>query len=333
MRICLACSGGGHLRQILLLNNVYKDLDHYFVTQRTPLAESTSQEHRVHFVPDIALGLLTKSPRAWWSFLRNLSRSFAILWKERPTVILSTGAGTALNTLMLGRLFGANVIFLETFAHTQTPSLTGRLVAPLAHAHLVQWPALKERFPRARVISPLSETGRTIPEKPPEDQRTLVTVGTHGPFDRLIREVEKAVMEGKISAGVVAQVGSGGHKSTRFKCFESCDPQEMERLLNESRLLITHAGTGSILSGLKAGCRVIAITRQAAHGEHYDDHQVEILDEMVSRGAILGGRDPSCLMGLLEQVNDFSPKEIILSTVELEAEIGRLFAEWGRVRS
>jgi len=54
---------------------------------------------------------------------------------------------------------------------------------------------------------------------------------------------------------------------------------------------------------------------------------------MLSRGAILGGRDPSCLMGLLEQVNDFSPKEIILSTVELEAEIGRLFAEWGRVRS
>jgi UDP-N-acetylglucosamine--N-acetylmuramyl-(pentapeptide) pyrophosphoryl-undecaprenol N-acetylglucosamine transferase len=327
-KLCLACSGGGHLRQILLLKSVYQDLDHFFVTQRTPLAESASKEHRVHYVPDVALGLLNRSPRAWWAYLRNFGRSLSALISERPDIILSTGAGAALNTFVLGRLLGARTIFVETFAHTKTPSLTGRLVSPLAHLHLVQWPALAARFPRAKVISPLVETGQTVPKKNEKIHQVLITVGTHGPFDRLLHEVERLCLEGTITGPIVAQVGPGGYQSTALHCFESCNQTEMEQLLQQSHLLITHAGTGSILSGLKAGCKVIAIARQARFGEHYDDHQLEILDEMQKRGAILGGTDPSLLASLLSQVPAFEPREVVVSTVGIEAEIQRQIVEW-----
>ncbi len=284
--------------------------------------------HRVHYVPDIALGLLNRSPRAWWAFARNLALSAKILLSERPDIILSTGAGAVLNTLLLGRLLGARTIFVETFAHTKTPSLTGRLISPFAHLHIVQWPALAERFPRAKVISPLTETGRSIPTKDRSIHQVLITVGTHGPFDRLIQEVERLLTAGKITGPVVAQVGPGGYQSSAFRCFECCHQAEMERLLQQSHLLITHAGTGSILSGLKADCKVIAITRQARFGEHYDDHQLEILEEMQIRGAILGGKDPSALSGLLEQLAEFTPREVVISTTGIETEINRQITEW-----
>lgn len=313
---------------MLLLKNVYQDLDHFFVTQQTPLSESIALDHRLHHVPDIALGLLHRSPRAWYEYVHNLALSLRILLTEWPDIIISTGAGSVLNTLLLGRLLGRRIIFLETFAHTRTPSLTGRLISPLAHAHLVQWPALAKRFPRATVISPLVETGQSIPPKDPSIRQVLVTVGTHGPFDRLVHEVEHLHLSGKLAGPVVVQTGPGGYQPDGIRCFESCHQQEMELLLQQSHLLITHAGTGSILSGLKAGCKVIAITRQARFGEHYDDHQVEILEEMQSRGAILGGKDPACLATLLEQVTEFTPREVTISTTLIETELKRLVEMW-----
>lgn len=328
LKICLACSGGGHLRQLLLLRDFLSNHDVFLITARTPLAESVAGELRVEYVEDIALGLLKKSPKAWWAFLKNLLATIRILARERPDVVLSSGAGTALNAIFCSRLLGSRCIFLETFAHSQTPSLTGRLAARWVNAHLVQWKALLERFPSAVLVSPLEETGEVIPPKPPEIRQVLVTVGTHGPFDRLVREVDHLIETGVLTDPVVAQAGRSLFQSFKMRCFESCGQDEMKNLLRESRLLITHAGTGSILSGLEAGCRVIAIPRRASEGEHYDDHQFEILQEMVSRGAILGGNDPTDLERLVGQAESFRPMRIRISTERIEAELTRLFEEW-----
>jgi UDP-N-acetylglucosamine transferase subunit ALG13 len=321
------------MRQLLLLKNLYGHLDHYFVTQSTPLAESVSQEHRCHFVPDVALGLLKKSLSAWWAFFKNFVASLRVYLRERPDMVLSTGAGTALNTLIIARLFGSKVVFLETFAHSQTPSLTGKIAARFVHAHLVQWEALRKRYPEAILACPLVETSEAMPSKPAGANQILVTVGTHGPFDRLIREVERLIERRTLVGPVIAQVGPGGYRSPRMKAFESCGQDEMLRHLSESGVLITHSGTGSILSGLEAGCKVIAIARKAQMGEHYDDHQLEILEEMKTRGAILGGADPSELEGLIGRLESFQPKQIRISTEPIEREIKQLLALWfpGRV--
>ena len=328
MKICLSSSGGGHLRQLLSIEEVYANLDHYFVVSRSALSESVARSHRCFFVDDTALGRLTRSPKAWWSLAANLAKSLWILARERPDVILSTGAGAALCTLVMGRLFGCKVIFLETFAHSRTPSLTGRLVSPLAHAHLVQWESLKAVFPRAVVVSPLVETGELVPDQPEKPRLTLLTVGTHGPFDRLVRAAERLIEAGKLTHPVIAQVGEGGYQSPAVQAFESCDNAEMKRLLGESDLVITHAGTGSILSALEAGCKVIAIARSSVCGEHYDDHQQEILEELIARNAILGSKDPADLENLLEKVSSFRPQRIEISPEPIVREIQRLLDRW-----
>jgi len=46
--------------------------------------------------------------------------------------------------------------------------------------------------------------------------------------------------------------------------------------MEECDLLITHAGTGAIVSALKNGKKVVAVPRLAKYGEHVDDHQMQI---------------------------------------------------------
>lgn len=332
-RIAFACSGGGHLRQILQLRSIAEQYPHFFITERTPLAESIERDHRVAYVEDIALGLLKRSPKAWWNLIRNLFQSSGILWSERPDLVISTGAGAALPTLLLARLFGAKVIFLETFAHTRSPSLTGRIVSRWANAHLVQWKGVLDRYPRATLVSPLVVTEDRIPAKPDRVRQIAITVGTHAPFDRLVREVEKLVQSGIIKDPVVAQVGEGGVMPTNIRSFETCPQGSLEEILVGSRIAITHAGTGSILSALKAGCRVIAFPRRAELGEHYDNHQREILEAMVGLGAILAGDDPSELSRLLTEAETFEPVSVYISPDPIEREIRRLIAAWFPNRS
>jgi UDP-N-acetylglucosamine:LPS N-acetylglucosamine transferase len=68
----------------------------------------------------------------------------------RPRAIVSTGAGVAVPFCYVGRLFGARVVFIESFSRTTRPSLTARLVYPIATDFFVQWPGVLPYFRRAR---------------------------------------------------------------------------------------------------------------------------------------------------------------------------------------
>ena len=53
MKICLVCSGGGHLSELLQLESMYSKYDHYFVTYRTVLSESLAQTNKVYFINNV----------------------------------------------------------------------------------------------------------------------------------------------------------------------------------------------------------------------------------------------------------------------------------------
>jgi UDP-N-acetylglucosamine:LPS N-acetylglucosamine transferase len=87
--------------------------------------------------------------RNMWNLLRNSLLAFRLMARNRPMAIVTTGAGIAVPFCYLGRLFGARVVYIESFSRIREPSLTGRLVHPVAHRFFVQWPELLDRFPKA----------------------------------------------------------------------------------------------------------------------------------------------------------------------------------------
>jgi beta-1,4-N-acetylglucosaminyltransferase len=142
MKICLASSAGGHLTQIRKLEKLYIKYDYFFVTFYAEPIKDLPKTERFYFVLDPG--------RNAYKFFINAVQSLKIFLKERPDVVISTGAGVAIAMCWLARLMGKKVIFLEDWCVVEKPSLSGRLVYPVANLFIIQWEQLKRYYPKAK---------------------------------------------------------------------------------------------------------------------------------------------------------------------------------------
>jgi beta-1,4-N-acetylglucosaminyltransferase len=133
----------------------------------------------------------------------------------------------------------------------------------------------------------------------------FVTTGTNGePFDRLISWVEQAAGgEPLVVQGGPSRLRPEGATWRDYVSFE-----ELERLIREARVVVSHGGVGSILVTLLNGKRPLVVPRLAGRGEAVDDHQLHLarrlaredivvlvehengLREAVRRGSSLAGQ-------------------------------------------
>jgi beta-1,4-N-acetylglucosaminyltransferase len=138
MKICIVSSCGGHLTEVRSLRQAYESHPHFYVLNDKAILPPEMQG-KTYFI--------AHSERDWKFFL-NLWEAFRILRRERPQVILSTGAGPAVPFALVGRLlFSTKVVFVETLTSVRRPSLTGRIMYRLAHRFFYQWKGLERFFP------------------------------------------------------------------------------------------------------------------------------------------------------------------------------------------
>jgi UDP-N-acetylglucosamine:LPS N-acetylglucosamine transferase len=91
------------------------------------------------------------------NLLRNLVLAFRVVRRLRPAAIVTTGAGVAVPFAWAGRLLGAQVVYVETLARIERPSLSYRLAAPAVTRTYVQWPELQRALPQARFCGTVFE--------------------------------------------------------------------------------------------------------------------------------------------------------------------------------
>lgn len=101
----------------------------------------------------------------------------------------------------------------------------------------------------------------------------FVTVGTQIPFDRLIQMVDEIapMLNGE---EIIAQSCNGTYIPRNFSTRQFILPAEFEQIMNSARLIIAHAGTGSIIGAMQRRKPLIVVPRKAALGEHRNDHQL-----------------------------------------------------------
>jgi UDP-N-acetylglucosamine transferase subunit ALG13 len=136
----------------------------------------------------------------------------------------------------------------------------------------------------------------------------FVTLGTQDKhFDRLLKAVYKLETDEKI----IAQIGSTEFKSSKpeekFEIHKFLSNEEFEKYMDEARVVITHAGVGTIIYGLKKNKKMIVAARLKKYGEHVNDHQLQILQTFASEGYIIPLENFDDLPKLLEM--EFTPKE------------------------
>ena len=148
----------------------------------------------------------------------------------------------------------------------------------------------------------------------------LVTLGTQDKaFVRLLQAIDNEIKNGNIKEKVVVQAGYSitKYKSDNMEMFDLIDREEFNKLVKECSLLITHGGVGSILTGLKAGKKVIAIPRLAKYKEHINDHQIQIVNEFSKKGYILAYNEDDKLSDILEKAKKFKPEKYVSNTDNL----------------
>ena len=114
----------------------------------------------------------------------------------------------------------------------------------------------------------------------------FVTVGTQLPFERMVAAVDAWVGRQVEKPEALVQVGSGRTDYANVKCVRSLDAAGYARAIADARLMIAHAGTGSILTALDSGIPVIVFPRDNALGEHRDDHQIQTARQMERMGLV-----------------------------------------------
>jgi len=141
--LLLVCSSGGHLLQMHELRPAWEPFPRLWVTFNKSDARALLREEQV-------VHAYGPTNRNIPNLLRNLALALRVIRRERPAALLTTGAGVAVPFAWIARLYGVPVIYVESFTRIDQPSLSARMIAPVATRLYAQWPELAGRVPRFR---------------------------------------------------------------------------------------------------------------------------------------------------------------------------------------
>lgn len=139
MRICLAGSAGGHLSQLLKVASAWSGHTICWITTTEVVRASLGGDGNVYVVGEC-------NRQHPLRVLAVLFRCIRVICKEKPDLVISTGAASGCMTALFGHLMGAKVVWLDSITNVHRLSLSGRLVRPVADLFLVQWPALAQKY-------------------------------------------------------------------------------------------------------------------------------------------------------------------------------------------
>lgn len=142
MKICLVGSSGGHLTHLYMLKPFWKDKERVWVTFDKEDARSILEGEKVYpcYYP---------TNRNLKNLIRNTVVAWRVLRREKPDLIVSSGAAVAVPFFYLGKLMEKKLIYIEVYDRIDKATLTGRLVYPIVDCFIVQWEEQKKVYKKA----------------------------------------------------------------------------------------------------------------------------------------------------------------------------------------
>ncbi len=147
MKIGFIASSGGHWEELMCLQEIAKEHDSFYITEEGGQANDSKLDN-VYTVRQIN----RREKTFLFKFIMLFITAVKLLRKEKPDVVITTGALIAFPFCLIAKLLGTKVICVETFARVTNKSITGRLIYPFADLFLVQWEPLLEIYPKAKYI-------------------------------------------------------------------------------------------------------------------------------------------------------------------------------------
>lgn len=134
-RVMLVASGGGHWVELMRLREAWRGKDVAYVTVQ-PDYQTQVLGARFYCVRDA-----TRWSR--WSLLQMVAQVAWVMLRERPAVVISSGALPGVVALRIGKWLGARTLWIDSIANVEALSLSGQRALGFADLHLTQWQHLQ----------------------------------------------------------------------------------------------------------------------------------------------------------------------------------------------
>lgn len=151
LKICLASSSGGHFSQLRQLKEIYGNYETFWVLEKNQTTINFSKDNKVYYLKQQErknIGFIFK-------LIINIISSLKLIIKERPNVIITTGAGAVFPACLFGKILGSKIIFIESYAKISSPTLTGKIIYKFADMFYVQWEEMLKFYPDAEYRGPI----------------------------------------------------------------------------------------------------------------------------------------------------------------------------------
>lgn len=147
LKVCFAASSGGHFEQLMMLNPLMDKYDSFILTEKTDYQVNT-QNYTTYFLKQI-----NRKEKLWvLNMLQIIVKSFFVFLTERPEVVVCTGVLAMIPMCLICKLFRKKVIYIESFAKSESPTETGKLLYKFADNFYVQWKIMLDIFPKASYL-------------------------------------------------------------------------------------------------------------------------------------------------------------------------------------
>lgn len=150
-KVMFIASTGGHLSELLQLSPIFKNYDYTLITEKTKSNTGLKSKHpgRVFYlIPGTYTAFASKIIYPF-KFIGNCIKSLYFFLKIKPDVVITTGAHNTVPMCYIAHIFKKKVIFIETFANSEGPTKSGKMVYPIADKFIVQWEDMLEFYPNA----------------------------------------------------------------------------------------------------------------------------------------------------------------------------------------
>ena len=143
-KICFTASSGGHFEQLMMLKPLMDKYESFIITEKTGYS-IIKEDRKIYY-----LNQVNRHEKTFvFKMITNALKSFKIFLKEKPDVVISTGALATIPVCIFAKVLRKKIIFIESFAKVTSPTLTGKLVYKFADQFYVQWEQMKEHYPDA----------------------------------------------------------------------------------------------------------------------------------------------------------------------------------------
>ena len=140
-KICFISSSGGHLEQLQMLQPIMKT-DSFIITEKIDSIDMKGNNYYLQQINRREILVIIK-------IILNAFKSLIIFVKEKPDIVICTGALSTIPFCIISKIFNAKLIYIESYAKVETGSLTGKLMYRIADKFYVQWREMLNVFPKA----------------------------------------------------------------------------------------------------------------------------------------------------------------------------------------